>query len=305
MKIAFHPSFIHPLPSNHRFPMEKYHRLKLFCDDIFQAKENPWMIPEPMPIEWIKTTHSEEYIHKLQKGTLTILEERKLGFPWSKELWERERRIVQGTWELIKYAIENQSFGVNIAGGTHHAFSDRGEGFCLLNDLAIGANLAILGGLHRILIIDLDVHQGNGTAKLMENQNKCFTFSMHAKKTYPLVKESSDLDIEFDPNATDEEYLSELQIHLPMLFQEIKPELMLFNAGADVLAGDDVGTLKISQEGCRKRDEMVYKIAAQNKTPVVTTMGGGYQKNIEPIVLAHQHTILEAKKWESLMKTQG
>jgi len=296
MRIAFHPSYIHPLPANHRFPMVKYHNLKQFCDTHW-ANQNNWLItPEPMPCHLLNTTHSEEYLQKLQKGTLSKLEERKLGFPWSKELWERELRIVQGTWELIRYVFENQSFGINLAGGTHHAFRDRGEGFCLLNDLAIGANLGIQG-------IDLDVHQGNGTAKLMENTPQCFTFSMHAQKTYPLQKEKSDLDLAFAPNTTDEHYLTELELHLTILLSEIKPEIILFNAGVDILEGDEVGTLKISLEGCRKRDEMVFSHAAQHGIPVVTTMGGGYQKNIDIITQAHIQTILEAQKWEPFLKS--
>ncbi len=305
MKIAFHPDFILPLPQNHRFPMEKYHRLKTFCDTYFGNAHEIWISPEPMKDEWIKTTHSEEYVQKLQKGTLDSQEVRKLGFPWSVTLWEREKRIVQGTWELIQYTYENQCFGVNIAGGTHHAFRDRGEGFCLLNDLALGANLGILGGMDRILIVDLDVHQGNGTASLMKSNPQCFTFSMHAEKTYPLQKLESDLDVSFQPGTNDEEYLEELAFHLPILLREIQPDIILYNAGVDILNGDDVGTLNISMEGCRKRDELVFKLAANSQIPVVVTMGGGYQKNIEPIIEAHQNTILEAMKWELIMKNQS
>ncbi len=302
MKIAFHPSFIHPLPPNHRFPMEKYQKLKTFCDRTFGQEKDVWITPNPMKEEWIKSTHSEQYIQKLQKGTLEKIEERKIGFPWSAQLWERERRIVQGTWELIQNAYENQSFGVNLAGGTHHAFADKGEGFCLLNDLAIGAILGGLAGLTRILILDLDVHQGNGTASILKNIPHCFTFSMHAEKTYPLHKEKSDLDIAFAPGTRDDEYLQALEEHLPLLLHEINPELILYNAGVDILDGDDVGTLKISMEGCRKRDELVFKNSAENGIPVVTTMGGGYQKNLEPILRAHENTILEAFKWEPMIK---
>lgn len=301
MKIAFHSSFCHDLPSNHRFPMLKYQQLYQQISKDFHHHPIDIVEPDLMPWKWIEVVHDSEYTEKLQKGILAESDIRALGFPFSESLVMRERRIVQGTWELVKYAVEEGKFGFNIAGGTHHAFSDKPAGYCLLNDFAIAAKLALFGGLERVLIVDLDVHQGNGTASILKNEPNIFTFSMHGEKTYPLIKEASDLDIALPPGTEDEEYLDVLHLHLDMLFSEIQPDLVLYNAGADVLHSDEVGTLALTHKGCGARDEMVFQYCAEMNIPAVVAMGGGYAKNINDVVAVHHQTFQMAWEWEQKM----
>ena len=302
MKIAYHSSYSHPLPQNHRFPMEKYQRLQDNILNDFELLDLVFFEPEPMPWKWIEVVHDSAYTNKLQNGIISDSDIRALGFPFSESLVMRERRIVQGTWDLVKYAVEEGKFGFNIAGGTHHAFSDKPAGYCLLNDFAIAGKLALFAGLERVLIVDLDVHQGNGTASILKNEPNIFTFSMHGDKTYPLIKEESDLDISLPPGTDDEEYLDVLHLHLDMLFSEIQPDLVLYNAGADVLNSDEVGTLGLSLAGCAARDEMVFRYCSEMKIPAVVAMGGGYSKNIDEVLNVHLQTFKTARFWEQKMQ---
>lgn len=199
----------------------------------------------------------------------------------------REQRIMQGTVECALIALE-KGFALNIAGGTHHAFRDRGEGFCLLNDLAIASQYLLDKGLRkRILIVDLDVHQGNGTASIFQNENRVFTFSMHGEHNYPLQKEKSDLDIPLPDGCTDEYFLGLLNQHLPKVVDQFQPDFIFYQSGVDILATDKLGRMKVSLEGLKERDRIVVNTARQNQIPLAGAMGGGYSEDIRIIVEAH------------------
>jgi acetoin utilization deacetylase AcuC-like enzyme len=221
---------------------------------------------------------------------LSPSEIRKTGFPLSQALVLREKVIMQGTIDASLCALQD-GIAFNIAGGTHHAFTDRGEGFCLLNDIAIAANYLLKMNLvQQILVVDLDVHQGNGTAQIFDNEPKVFTFSMHGKKNYPLRKEQSDLDIELEDFIDDDTYLKLLQEHLHYLMGRVKPNFIFYQAGVDVLAEDKLGRLSLTLEGCKSRDKIVLDLCKLHGVPLAVTMGGGYAPNINTIVNAHVNT---------------
>lgn len=258
--------------------------------------ENQLFSPEPCKEEIVLLTHDKIYFKKLIHQTLTPSEQRKIGFPQSPELTLRELMIAQGTINCCHYAM-NDGISLNVAGGTHHAFRDRGEGFCLLNDMAVAANYLMHKQLaQQILIIDLDVHQGNGTAKIFENEPRVFTFSMHGGHNYPFHKENSDLDIPLKDRTGDDEYLRSLSDTLPALIQKIKPDFAFYLSGVDILASDKFGKLNVSIEGCKKRDEIVFQSLKENNIPVVVAMGGGYSPDIKTIVEAHCNTFRLAKE---------
>lgn len=253
-------------------------------------KSSGLIIPDLRGENYISLCHTAAYITKLKNGTLSPAEERRLGFPQSFPLWERELSIVTGT---IINAIKSMEYGVsfNIAGGTHHAFSHKGEGFCLLNDIAVAACYCLFKGLaEKILIIDLDVHQGNGTAEIFAGNEKVFTFSMHGKNNYPLHKEKSSLDIELEDGCGDETYLNLLSETLPRLIEETEPGIIFYQAGVDILKTDKFGRLAITPEGCMQRDRIVFSTAKKNHIPVACSMGGGYSPDIANILEAHMNT---------------
>jgi acetoin utilization deacetylase AcuC-like enzyme len=290
LKIAYHPIYQHPLPVKHRFPMAKYQLIpeQLIYEGIVTAAN--FFEPTPLDDAMILTTHDADYWHRLKNLELTHKEIRATGFPLSAELIQREIIIAQGTIQSALYA---QKYGVsmNIAGGTHHAFTNRGEGFCLLNDMALGANFLLKEGLSKkILIVDLDVHQGNGTAEIFRNEDRVFTFSMHGANNYPLRKEQSDLDIGLPDGAGDDEYLSQLAVTLPMLIDMVEPDFIFYQSGVDVLATDKLGRLGLSLNGCKERDAMVFEHCKKNSIPVAVSMGGGYSERIAIIVDAHVNT---------------
>jgi acetoin utilization deacetylase AcuC-like enzyme len=246
----------------------------------------------PMPVEepWILRTHEESYWKRLENLTLTPSEIRKTGFPLSREVVTREVTIANGTLLCTHYAFE---FGIamNIAGGTHHAFANKGEGFCLLNDIAIAANYLIdkkLAG--QILVVDLDVHQGNGTAQIFRHDPRVFTFSMHGANNYPLIKEQSDLDIGLPDYTDDRFYLKTLDTNLKNLIDQVQPDFIFYQSGVDILDTDKLGRLSVSREGCRKRDRIVLEAAHKNKIPLVASMGGGYSPDFRDIIEAHANT---------------
>jgi acetoin utilization deacetylase AcuC-like enzyme len=215
---------------------------------------------------------------------------RPVGFPLTKQLIEREITIAQGTIECAKFALQ-QGVAMNIAGGTHHAFTDRGEGFCLLNDLAIASNYLLEKQLaKKILIVDLDVHQGNGTAEVCRENTQVFTFSMHGEKNYPRIKEKSDLDCGLPDEADDAMYLGILRETLPALIDSVEPDFIFYQSGVDVLATDKLGRLSLSREGCKERDRIVLQTCKTNKIPVAISMGGGYSPRLVDIVEAHANT---------------
>lgn len=298
IKIAWDPLYHHPLPENHRFPMEKY---SLLPDQlIFEGTvaKDQFFSPLPVTENEILLCHSKLYWDKLSNLQLTPTEIRKTGFPLSEQLVNREIVIAGGTVQAARYALIH-GISMNIAGGTHHAFTDRGEGFCLLNDMAIAASVLLKEQtIKRALIVDLDVHQGNGTAEIFQSNPDVFTFSMHGKKNYPLHKEVSDLDIELEDGTTDDQYLSILLGQLPKLIDSHKPEILFFQSGVDVLQSDKLGRLALSIQGCRERDRIVFNQSYAAGIPVVVTMGGGYSERIADIVEAHANTFrLAASIW--------
>ena len=244
----------------------------------------------PPADEDILRVHDAGYYHRLRAGQLTRQEERATGFPWSRELFEREITILGGTIECARRALAH-GVAFNIAGGTHHAFRDRGEGFCLLNDQAAAAAwLLAHGHAQKVLIVDLDVHQGNGTAAIFRHEPRVFTFSVHGGRNYPARKEQSDLDQPLPDGTADREYLQLLAETLPRLLADVRPDFVFYLAGVDVLATDKLGHLGLSREGCRQRDELVLGLCHRHRLPVVVCMGGGYSEGIIDIVEAHANT---------------
>lgn len=290
LKIAFHPVYKHPLPEGHRFPMIKYELLPQQL--LYEGTCSPEHFFEPtIPNDkHILAVHDPDYYYDLLNIKIPPKEARKIGFPLSEILVERERTIADGTMKACDYALK-YGIAMNIAGGTHHAYSNRGEAFCMLNDQAIGARyLQAQGKVKKILIVDLDVHQGNGTAEIFQRDSTVFTFSMHGAGNYPFKKEKSDLDIPLIKNTTDKEYLSILKKTLPQLIDKEQPDFIFYLCGVDVLATDKLGTLGMSAEGCKKRDAFVLKTCREYGIPVQCSMGGGYSKDINIIVEAHANT---------------
>ncbi len=293
--IAFHPIFKHPLPEGHRFPMLKYELLpqQLVHEGI--AQKNDFFEPEIIPIEPVLRVHTKEYVSDLLQLTLEPKAARKIGFPLSKELVERELRIAQGTIIGAEKAFETK-VAFNIAGGTHHAYSNRGEAFCLLNDQAITAQYLLDTRLaKKVLIIDLDVHQGNGTAEIFQKNDNVFTFSTHGKSNYPFKKETSDLDIAFEDNTSDDEFLKTISEIIPKIIEQQKPDFIFYLAGVDILASDKLGKLGCSIDGCKKRDAIVFQNCEHYQIPVQVSMGGGYSPEIKTIIEAHTNTYRVAK----------
>jgi acetoin utilization deacetylase AcuC-like enzyme len=290
LKIAYRKEYAHPLPENHRFPMEKYELLPEQLLYEGTVSESNFFSPELLCEDDILAIHKEEYWHKLKNLTLSRKEERRTGFPLSEALVERERIINQGTIDAANFALE-YGVAMNIAGGTHHAFTDRGEGFCLLNDIAIAAHYLIKNNkVKKILVVDLDVHQGNGTAEIFQHNPDVFTFSMHGKGNYPMHKENSDLDIELEDKTDDKTYLKILRETLPRLIDEQQPDFIFFQSGVDVLATDKLGRLGMTIDGCKERDRIVFEHCYENEIPVVASMGGGYSEKIAHIIEAHANT---------------
>jgi acetoin utilization deacetylase AcuC-like enzyme len=294
IKIAWHPCYVHPVPEGHRFPMEKYellpqrlHREGLALeDDFFEPSEG---------LRYDLGVHCPDYVHRLLNLELSKKEERASGFTLSQELIQRELRITNGTVEGALWALNNRSAAFNIAGGTHHASANKAEGFCLLNDQAIASSYLLENTkVSQILIIDLDVHQGNGTAQIFKNINNVYTFSMHGANNYPYHKPPSDLDIPLPDNTDDKKYLSLLKKYLPNIMTEINPDFIFYLAGVDVLAEDKLGRLGLTLNGCTERDELVFALAKDNDIPIMTTMGGGYAPDIKIILEAHCNTFRSA-----------
>lgn len=290
LKIAFHPIYKHPLPEGHRFPMEKYELLpqQLLYEGTC-SKEN-FFEPTFPEEKHILAVHDSDYFNRLKDLKLDRKEIRKSGFPLSQVLVNREQIIADGTIKGVHYALEN-GIAMNIAGGTHHAYSNRAEAFCLLNDQAIAARYLINHNLaQKILIVDLDVHQGNGTAEIFEDDDAIFTFSMHGKSNYPFKKEISDLDIALEDHTGDDEYLKILKENLPKLIDQQQPDFIFYLSGVDILASDKLGRLGCTVEGCKERDRFVLQTCHDLNIPVQCSMGGGYSKDIKIIIEAHTNT---------------
>lgn len=296
LKIAYDSIYTHPLPEGHRFPMIKYELIheQLLYEGVCTVQN--FFAPVPVESKWVLGVHNKQYFEDLLNLRIDARMERRIGFPVTETLVRRELVITQGTIDCCNFAFQ-WGISMNIAGGTHHAYADRGEGFCLLNDVAVAAHYLLANQLvSQILVVDLDVHQGNGTALIFENEPRVFTFSMHGKENYPLKKEKSDLDIELPTYCEDEEYLSLLYKTLPRLIEEVKPQFIFYISGVDILASDKLGKLKVSMEGCKQRDTFVFEQAIKNKIPIVVSMGGGYSPRIAHIVEAHCNTFRMAER---------
>lgn len=296
LKIAFNKNYIYPLEENHRFPMIKYELIPEQLVRESTCSENNFFNPEKVDDDIVLFTHQKEYFERFKSLHLSKKEIREIGFPLSKELVDRELQIADGTIKGVHYSIEH-GISMNIAGGTHHAFYDRGEAFCMLNDQAIAANYLINEGLSkRILIIDLDVHQGNGTASLFRSNHNVFTLSFHGKKNYPFRKEKSDLDIEFDDNTNDEKYLKILKETIPKIMDEFNPDFIFYLSGVDVLENDKLGRLSLTINGCKERDRFILELCKKNSIPVQVSMGGGYSVVLKNIIEAHSNTFRLAQE---------
>jgi acetoin utilization deacetylase AcuC-like enzyme len=289
LKVAWSPNYVLPLPPGHRFPMSKYEMLPQQLLYEGTLREENFFEPEPVAENWITLTHASEYWQKLKNLELTQKEMRRVGFPLTRELVQREITIVQGTMLCAEFALQH-GVAMNIAGGTHHAFTNKGEGFCLLNDIAMASHCLLAKNLvKKILVVDLDVHQGNGTAQIFKDDSRVFTFSMHGANNYPLQKETSNLDIGLPDFTNDEFYLSTLDVNLKNLIQQVEPEFIFFQSGVDILDTDKMGRLSVSKEGCKMRDRLVLETARHNNIPIVASMGGGYSEFLD-VIDAHANT---------------
>ena len=290
LKIAFDPIYKHSLKIGHRFPMEKYELLpeQLLRKNICSIDN--FFLPSAIDERHLLSTHDEVYYNNLINLTLSKLDARKIGFPLSDSLIERERVIAQGTIQNTHFA-QQHGISMNIAGGTHHAFRDRPGAFCMLNDQAIAANYLINNNLsNKVMIVDLDVHQGDGTASIFENKDFVFTISFHGQKNYPFKKQNSDFDLPLEDNTGDRVYLNALKYHLPRLIDLFEPDFIFYLSGVDVLKTDKLGRLGLTMAGCKERDRFVLKFCKDQKIPVQVSMGGGYSMHLKDIIDAHSNT---------------
>ncbi|MEW6321917.1 MAG: histone deacetylase [Acidobacteriota bacterium] len=283
-----------PLPPDHRFPMAKYARLRerLVADGVLA----PGALAEAPQAAWddLRLVHDAAYVDAVATGTLTREAQRRIGFPWSPAMVERSRRSVGATVAAARAAVNGGRVAANLAGGTHHAFADRGEGYCVFNDVAVATRVLQREGLaRRIAIVDLDVHQGNGTAAIFAGDPSVFTFSMHGAANYPFRKETSTLDVALDDGTGDEEYLALLERHLEDVLA-FEPDAVFYLAGADPYEGDRLGRLKVSIDGLAARDRLVLGACRDRDIPAIVTMSGGYAPDVDAIVTIHLNTIRTA-----------
>lgn len=289
LKAFYSDHFVLPLPAGHRFPMQKYRRLREQAAEVAAGLE--FHQAPSMPNGVLALAHHPHYIQRVQAGTLSDAEQKRIGFPWSPEMVERSRRATGATIAACRAAFE-EGVAVNLAGGTHHAYADHGEGFCVFNDSAIAARLMQAERrASRVAIIDLDVHQGNGTASILQHDESVFTLSLHGELNYPFAKEVSDLDIAFVDGTGDEIYLAALHDALDQVFARFVPQLIIFLAGADPHEGDRLGRLKLSFDGLAQRDRMVLARAHAHRVPVAITMAGGYGRDIDSTIAVHLKTL--------------
>ncbi|WP_199507606.1 MULTISPECIES: histone deacetylase [unclassified Psychrobacter] len=290
LKIAYSEIFRYQVPEKHRFPMQKYTMIpeRLLAEGTITTAN--FFAPRALTEDEILTTHTADYWRKLKTQTLTAKEARPIGFEMTPRLVERGRHIAHATYQCALYAKE-YGIAMNVAGGTHHSFADHGEGFCVFNDVCIASNLLLSRGeAEKILIVDLDVHQGNGNASIMADEPRVFVFSMHGAKNYPFRKPPSDLDIELPNDTDDAAYLGILKDTLPRLIKEVAPDMIFYQSAVDVLATDKLGKLALTRAGCYERDRFVLSQAKDAGIPVAVVMGGGYSENIDDVVEAHCNT---------------
>ena len=294
MKAFYSDTFVLPLPPDHRFPMLKYRRLRerLLAEGVVSPAE--LFIPDAIDWDALTLVHDPGYIDAVRNGTLARDAQRRIGFHWSPEMVERSRRSVGATLAAARVALTD-GIAANLAGGTHHAFRDRGEGYCVFNDVAVAAR--VLQGermIRRAVVIDCDVHQGNGTAAIFAGDATVFTLSFHGANNFPFRKEASSLDVTFEDGTGDAEYLSALETDLPHVLDRQRPDLAFYLAGADPYEGDRLGRLKLTVAGLRQRDRLVFEACGSRGVPVAVTMSGGYATDVDAIVAIHCNTIREA-----------
>lgn len=300
MKAFYSDTFVLPLPDHHRFPMAKYRRLRerLVGDGILGAGD--LCVPDPIGWDDLGLVHDDGYVEAVATGSLSAEAQRRIGFPWSPMMVERSRRSVGATLAAAREALAGSGrlqphVAANLAGGTHHAFRDHGEGYCVFNDVAVAARVLLRdGAIARAIVVDCDVHQGNGTASIFRDDPAVLTLSFHGEKNYPFRKETSDCDVVFPDGAGDEEYLRALHDHVPRLLDAQRPDLVFYLAGADPYEGDRLGRLKLTIEGLRARDRFVFDQCRLRRLPVAIAMSGGYAPDVDAIVRIHVNTIAEA-----------
>jgi len=287
LPIVYHPEYVAPLPEGHRFPMPKFGKLyeMLLSDRI--ATPDQFHTPELPPTEWIELVHTPDYVQAYCEGTLDAKAQRRIGLPWSPALVNRTCTAVGGTILTTQLALK-YGLACNTAGGTHHAFPSYGSGFCIFNDLAIATRvLQQLGLAQKILILDLDVHQGDGTAFIFQNDKSVFTFSMHCEVNFPGTKQKSDLDVPLPVGMDDDAYLQTLAQYLPDLLHEFQPDLVLYDAGVDPHAGDRLGKLALTDTGIYRREMQVLSTCVAAGYPVASVIGGGYADDIDALIYRH------------------
>lgn len=294
-RLYYSPYYYAEIGEGHVFPIRKFELVRDLLLNEGTLRADEIFAPEPARVEDLLLVHAEDYISRLVAGTLTAKEVRKLGLPWSQSLVRRSFHAISGTINAARAALES-GIASNLAGGTHHAFPDRGEGFCVLNDVAVAIRVLQREKLaERFLIVDCDVHQGNGTAFIFRDSPEVFTFSMHGAKNYPLFKENSSLDIELPDGTGDDEYLETLSEALPRILMH-QPDMIFYLGGADPFEKDKLGRLKLTQAGLKERDRYVLQFARDHQTPIVTTMSGGYALDINDTVEIHANTIRAVKE---------
>ncbi len=294
MKVFYSDHFVLPLPEGHRFPMVKYSMLRERVAESDICGPGELRVAEPVSDEEILRAHHPDYLKRVVSGALTDKEVRRIGFPWSPSMVERSRRASGGTLGTCLAALED-GLAANLAGGTHHAFADRGEGYCVFNDSAIAARAVQAAGLvERVLVIDTDVHQGNGTAAIMQGDPTIFTFSIHGAKNFPFHKEESDLDAPLPDCADDEEFLSALQAGLEAALDAAETQLVIYLAGADPFEDDRLGRLAVTKKGLARRDCLVLGACRDRSIPVALTMAGGYARRVDDTVDVHFQSIRRA-----------
>jgi acetoin utilization deacetylase AcuC-like enzyme len=296
MRAFYCDHFVLPLPPEHRFPMAKYRLLRerVIAEGIIA----PDRMIEPAAADWtdLALVHTKAYLDGVATGTLPREMQRRIGFPWSEAMVERARRSVGGTIAASRAALEDGA-AANLAGGTHHSFSDRGEGYCVFNDVAVASRVLMRdGAIRRALVVDLDVHQGNGTAAIFQDEPAVFTFSIHGVNNFPFRKEASDLDVALPDGVGDDEYLALLAQHLPIIVEAHRPDLVFYVAGADPYEGDRLGRLKLTMDGLRARDALVFDTCRAAGLPVALSMAGGYATDVEATVAIHAGTVREAAR---------
>ena len=296
MALFYSDVFVLPLPAHHRFPMGKYARLRARLLQSRAFEETEFRVPPAATDAEITRAHCPRYLDRVARGSLDAAEQKAIGFPWSERMVQRSRQSSGATLAAAREAL-TRGWSANLAGGTHHAFRDRGEGFCVFTDAAIAARaMQVEAGLQRIAIVDCDVHQGNGTASIFRGDDSVFTFSIHGARNFPFAKEESDLDIELPDGTRDDEYLWHLERGLDETLERSRPQLVFYLAGADPYEDDRLGRLKLTKAGLARRDERVLGTLRARGIPVALAMAGGYARDIEDSVEIHANTLSLARR---------